>query len=124
MRFHRFEIGTRHFGGIVAQAMENTRLSTLQALVAQDPSNSFIRYGLAMEYRNAGDPESAIREFRDLIAASPDYSAAYFHCGQTLERLGRLDEARETYLAGIAASTRKGDLHTRNEIQAALDLLG
>jgi predicted Zn-dependent protease len=103
--------------------MENTRLSTLQALVAQDPSNTFVRYGLAMEYRNAGDTDSAIREFQALIAASPDYSAAYFHCGQTLERLGRRDDARDTYHAGIAAANRKGDRHTRDEIQAALDLL-
>ena len=35
-----------------------------------------------------------MREFRALLEINPDYSAAYFHGGQTLERLGRLDEAR------------------------------
>jgi len=104
--------------------MENTRLETLKSLVAQNPTDSFVRYGLAMEYRNAGELEAAMREFHQLIDTNPDYSAAYFHGGQTLERLGRMDEAREIYLAGIDATNRKGDWHTRDEIQAALDLLG
>ena len=82
-----------------------------------------MRYGLAMEYRNRR-PGTALREFRALIAADPDYSAAYFHGGQTLERLGRTEEAATMYREGIEATTRKGDFHTRDEIQAALDLLG
>src|SRR5260370_41357529 len=104
--------------------MANTRLDALKGMVAQQPGDSFLRYGLAMEYRNAGDLEAALGEFRSLIAAHPDYSAAYYHGGQTLERLGRLDEARTLYREGIEATTRKGDWHTRDEIQAALDLLG
>jgi tetratricopeptide (TPR) repeat protein len=103
--------------------MASTRLEILQGLVAQNPSDGFSRYGLAMEYRNGGDLAAAAREFRTLIAAHPDYSAAYFHGGQTLERLGLPAEARELYLQGIEATTRKGDFHTRDEIQGALDLL-
>jgi tetratricopeptide (TPR) repeat protein len=103
--------------------MANTRLETLKGMVAQNPNESFLRYGLAMEYKNAGELEDAMREFQALIAAHPDYSAAYFHGGMTLEKLGRLEEARAIYRAGIEAATRKGDLHTRSEIQAALDLL-
>jgi Tfp pilus assembly protein PilF len=104
--------------------MTSTRLETLKDMVAQQPSVSFLRYGLAMEYRNADDLESAIAEFRALLVVDPNYSAAYFHGGQTLERLGRLEEARELYRTGIEVTTRKGDLHTRDEIRAALDLLG
>jgi tetratricopeptide (TPR) repeat protein len=103
--------------------MASTRLEILKGMVAQNPNDSFSRYGLAMEYRNTGDLASAVREFRALIAAHPDYSAAYFHAGQTLERLGVPAEARDVYLRGIEATTRKGDFHTRNEIQAALDLM-
>jgi tetratricopeptide (TPR) repeat protein len=104
--------------------MASDRLETLKSMVAQNPGDSFSRYGLAMEYRNAGDLETAIREFRLLIAANPDYAAAYYHGGQALERSGKLDEARELYRKGIEVTTRKGDLHARSEIQAALDLLG
>ena len=104
--------------------MSSTRLETLKSLAAANPQDSFVRYGLAMEYRNAGDLESAMREFRTLIAAHPDYSAAYFHGGQTLERLGGTKRRGTMYREGIEATTRKGDFHTRDEIQAAFDLLG
>lgn len=104
--------------------MPGTRLETLKSMVEQNPADTFARYGLAMEYRNSGDLAAAMGEFRALIAAQPDYSAAYFHGGQTLERMGQAREARELYLRGIEATTRKGDFHTRDEIQAALDLMG
>ena len=103
--------------------MAANRLETLKTMVAQNPQESFLRYGLAMEHRNAGDLETAIAEFRTLIAANPDYVAAYFHGGQTLERLSRLEEARELYSRGIEASRRTGDAHTRSELEAALILL-
>lgn len=92
-------------------------------MVAERPADSFLRYGLAMEYRNAGDPEAAMGEFRALVAANPAYTAAHYQGGQTLERLGRRDEARQWYLEGIAAATRQGDAHARDEIQAALGSL-
>lgn len=104
--------------------MASTRLEALKSMVAQQPNDSFLRYGLAMEYRNAGELEAAMGEFRALFGINPDYSAAYFHGGQTLEKLGRPDEAREVYLTGLEVTNRKGDLHTRDEIQGALDLLG
>ena len=104
--------------------MSGTRLEILKSMVEQNPSDSFARYGLAMEYRNAGDLEAAITQFEALLASHPDYSSAYYHGGQMLATLGRTAEARALYLRGIEATTRKGDLHTRDEIQAALDLMG
>jgi tetratricopeptide (TPR) repeat protein len=103
--------------------MTTTRLDILKSMVAQNPGDSFSRYGLAMEYRNAGDLESAMREFQELKRLNPDYSATYFHAGQTLERLGRTEEARAMYQEGIEITGRKGDLHARSELQGALDLL-
>jgi tetratricopeptide (TPR) repeat protein len=102
--------------------MDN-RVDALRALLEQDPNNSFVRYGLAMEVARSGDLETAVAEFEALILANPDYSAAYYHGGQTLERLGRVDQARDIYERGIQATTRNGDAHTRAELQAALDLL-
>jgi Flp pilus assembly protein TadD len=103
--------------------MATNRLEVLRNMVAQNPADSFSRYGLAMEYRNSGDLESALREFRSLMAANPDYVAAYFHGGQTLERLGRVEEARRVYRSGLEAARRTRDRHTASEIQSALDLL-
>ena len=103
--------------------MSNARLETLKNMVAQNSGDSFARYGLAMEYRNSGDLEAAVGEFQTLMAANPDYAAAYFHGGQTLERLGRIEEARALYVQGLEVTSRKGDLHARDEMRAALELL-
>lgn len=104
--------------------MSTARLDILKSMVTQNPRDSFARYGLAMEYRNTGDLEASVREFQALMAADPDYAATYYHGGQTLERLGRTDDARTWYVQGIEVTSRKGDLHARDELRAALDLLG
>lgn len=103
--------------------MAADRLEVLLNMVAQNPTDSFSRYGLAMEYAARGNLEKAVEEFRQLLAVNPNYSAAYYHAGQALEKLGNLEDAREIYQRGIEAATRTGDLHTRSELQAALDLL-
>lgn len=101
--------------------MASSRIDVLKQLLEQNPSSAFARYGLAMEYVKAGELESAMSEFRAILADDPAYAAAYFHGGQTLEKLGRLDDARELYRQGVA-NTR--DAHARGEMQAALDILG
>lgn len=103
--------------------MATNRLAVLKGMLEQNPRDTFARYGLAMEYARSGDLEEAIAEYRALLADNENYPAAYFHGGQTLEKLGRLDEAREMYEKGIAVTARTGDAHTRSELQAALDML-
>ena len=103
--------------------MATNRFDILKEMLAQNPENSFARYGLAMEYANSGQNETAVAEFRALLAKDTGYVAAYFHGGQALEKLGRADEARTMYQEGLQASTEKGDLHTRAEIEAALEAL-
>jgi len=103
--------------------MGANRMEILLSMVEKNPQDSFARYGLAMEYANTGDLERAIAEYRALIGFNPDYAAAYFHGGQALEKLGRVEEARDIYEKGIEAASRTGDQHTRSELQAALDML-
>jgi len=100
-----------------------SRIDSLKGMIEQDPANSRFRYMLAMEFVNGGNLQAAIDEFEKLLAADSGYSAAYFHGGQTLEKLGRNNAAREMYERGIEATTRNGDHHTRSELQGALELL-
>jgi len=100
------------------------RLEILKSMVAQNPKDNFSRYGLAMEYANSGDLESAVKEYESLLSVNPDYAAAYYHGGQALEKLGRVDDARRMYRRGLEATRRNGDAHTNSELQAALDILG
>jgi len=101
--------------------LEPSRIEILQQLLEQNPSSSFARYGLAMEYVKAGQFDRAMEAFEAVVAAEPNYSAAYFHGGQTLEKMGKIDEAREFYRRGIAVTR---DPHALSELEAALDILG
>lgn len=104
--------------------MPNSRLETLQSMIDQDPGNTFARYGLAMEYKNSGDLKAAVEAFSALLEVAPNYAAGYFHGGQTLEKAGRIEEARAMYRRGVEVTTSTGDDHARAEMQAALDSLG
>ena len=104
--------------------MANSRVELLRSMVEQRPADAFSRYGLAMEYVNSGQLEAAAAEFAALLEHNPNYAAGYFHGGQTLEKLGRIDKARLLYRKGIEVTTIAGDLHTRSELEAALNALG
>jgi Tfp pilus assembly protein PilF len=104
--------------------MATTRLEILLSMVEQNPADSFSRYGLAMEYVKSGDLITALDHFMQLLNHNPNYAAAYFHGGQALEKLGRIDEAKGLYRRGIEVTSGTGDDHTRSELQAALSMLG
>ncbi len=101
-----------------------SRIDTIRSILDQDPGNSRVRYMLAMELTNSGDLAGAAEVFGEVIERDANYNAAYFHGGQTLEKLGRIDAARDLYRRGIDAASANGDSHTRSELQGALDMLG
>jgi len=103
---------------------DTSRIEMLSQILADNPSDAFARYGLAMEYSKAGEVETALTEFRKLLEAHPDYTAGYFMAAQTLARASRLDEARTMLRDGIASATRTGNQHARMEMEGMLAELG
>jgi tetratricopeptide (TPR) repeat protein len=97
------------------------RVSMLQEILAQNPNDSFARYGLAMEYANKGESETALTEFGRLLTANPEYTAAYQMSAQVLMKLGREEEARKLLEDGIACAIRTRNQHARSEMEAMLD---
>ena len=104
--------------------MAGTRLERIREMLTQNPTDNFLLYGLANEYKNEGDLPQAIASYRHLMDVNPDYVAAYYHCGQTLEAAGHAEEAAATYDAGIAEARRSEEAHALRELQAVRDLLG
>lgn len=100
-----------------------SRISQLEQMHRQEPQDAFVHYALAMELSRLGRPSEAVAAFTAVITEHPNYAAAYFMCGRTLEQMGRLDEAGDMYRAGISAARRGGDEHAAVEMQAALDAL-
>ncbi len=99
------------------------RLAFLEKLTGEGSKDPFAWYGLAMEYRNADRPDDALRTFEALRASNPDYVAMYLMCGQLLEKLGRIPEARSWLEAGIVEATKKKDSHAKGELESALAAL-
>jgi Tfp pilus assembly protein PilF len=101
----------------------SARLEQILALLADDPGDEFLRYGLGMEYLSVGDEAAAVQAFRQLVAASPGYIPTYLMLGQTLQRLGREAEAVEVLRRGVDEATRAGNAHAAEEMTALLAII-
>src|SRR6187399_1596731 len=97
------------------------RLAKIDALLADEPNDPELRYMRAMELVSLGDDAAAAQEFRDLVAVAPEYPPAYHMGGRTLQRLGRIGEARSLSEAGIPVALRVGNEHAAGEMQGLLD---
>jgi tetratricopeptide (TPR) repeat protein len=102
---------------------QKSRREMLEQFVAEKPADAFARYGLALECVKLGDDQAATQHFQQLLQAHPQYVAGYYQFGQLLARLGRRDEARKLLSDGILVAQKSGDMHARDEMQAALTLL-
>ena len=91
------------------------RMDQIEALLADDPTDTFLRYGLAMEYASAGDDATAAVK---LVALADDaaYVPAFLQAGQILNRLGNDTEAAAVLRRGIAAAKKQGDSHAEGEM--------
>ena len=100
------------------------RMTMLKEILAANPGDSFARYGLAMEYSNAGEFETSLAEFATLLKNTPDYTPGYFMAAQTLAKASRVDEARKMLVDGIASAKRTVNNHALSEMEAMLEELG
>lgn len=101
------------------------RMTQIEAMLADDPDDAFLRYGLAMEHASAGDDAAGVAVLRDLIArsAAAPYVPAYLQAGQALVRLDKIAEACAVLRDGITAAATVGTpdaLHASGEMQGLL----
>ena len=99
---------------------EKSRLEQFKEFVEMDPSDTFSRYALAMEYLGASQFPEAIHHFEEVLRLDPTYSAAYFQASIASRKAERLEEAKVFLTKGIEVAEKKGDWHTRDEMKAAL----
>jgi tetratricopeptide (TPR) repeat protein len=100
-----------------------TRMQKIQALLAQEPKDPELHYMLAMEHVSQGDDADAASCFEKLIALAPEYIPAYHMAGRTLQRLGRIDEARAVLQKGIPIALSKNESHAAGEMEAFIESL-
>jgi tetratricopeptide (TPR) repeat protein len=103
--------------------MDKNRRDTLKKILEQDPSDSFSKYALGLEYISGGEHEKAIELFEELISADPNYLAAYYQLGRAYESCGDFEPAKKIFEKGLYVAASQNDYHTKEELEQALENL-
>ncbi len=100
------------------------RREKIELMLADDPSDQFLRYSLAMELRSEGDHQRSMEQLDGLIHDQPPMVAAFFMAGQQLADLDRIADARDYLRRGIDQARDQGDSHAAAEMSELLTSLG
>lgn len=100
------------------------RRERLEAMLAEDPGDTFLRYSMAMELRSDGDHEKSLAMLSELISDDPPCVPAFLMAAQQLVDLGRIDEAREHLRKGTEEARVQGETHAAGEMSELLASLG
>jgi len=101
-----------------------SRRDKIEAMLADDPGDVFLRYSLAMELAKEGDHDASLERLAALTRDDPPYVPAYFMAAQQLAQLDRVTEARERLRDGIEEARRQRDTHAAGEMSEFLASLG
>lgn len=101
--------------------MAADRVAVLERMLQARPDDPRLRFGLALEYLNAGRRDEGIQELRTYLDASDDEGNAWGRLGALLREAGEDEEAKEAYRRGIEAAHRHGHPTMAAEFEDVLD---
>lgn len=97
------------------------RLAALERMLEKRPDDTRLRFGLALEYLNAGRTEDGVRELTAYLEAAEDEGNGWGRLGAALRDLGRDEEAARAYERGIATADRHGHPTMAEEFRGLLE---
>jgi predicted Zn-dependent protease len=101
--------------------MTASRIEVFEQILAGDPNNAAVLFGLAKEYEKAGDDAKLIGTLERYLSAVDDEGNAYGMLARAYERTGRRDQARETYQRGVEAAMAHRHPGMAEEYRAVLE---
>lgn len=103
-------------------AEKSSKRLMLEESLREDPTDAFLRYGLAMQCLRDGDVEEGRERLQALIADRPaEEVAAYQQLGQSYAETEEFEPAAEWLRKGIAVAVARGDRHAAAEMEGLLD---
>ena len=90
-------------------------------MLASEPDNALVRFGLANEYLKEERYEEAIDAFEKYLANSDDEGAAFGMLARAYEKVGLPAKAREMLARGIEAATLHNHPSMAEEYKSLLD---
>lgn len=103
--------------------MTASRIAQLQELLKSEPTDSFLNYGLALEYAKENNKHKAIEIIETILERDVNYLGAYYQLGQLYEQTQQFEKARLTYTKGIEVARAQKNNKAVGELNTALDLL-
>ncbi len=97
-----------------------SRLEQLQALLQDDPEDAFLRYALAMEYRE-NDPEKSLKILQKLTETNPEYAGTYYHLAALQIDFNQIEGAKKSYEKGIEVCKEANEPKLLQELEAAYE---
>ena len=101
----------------------NDRLKALIDFYNKDPKDSFVIYGIALEYAALKNYAKAEEFFNNLLTHDPDYVAGYMQYAQLKININEINKAKELYEKGIHVAKKVGDNRSSKEMEEFLDEL-
>ncbi len=101
-----------------------SRRERIEAMLQEEPNDTFLRYSLAMELQKEGLHADSLARLGELQQDDPPYVPAFFMAAQQLAGLQRIAEARAVLRDGIESARQQGDLHAAGEMSEFLASLG
>lgn len=98
------------------------RIEVFRQMLAADPSNTMVMFGLAKEYEKVGDHAQVIELLEGYLANADDEGNAYGVLANAYAKSGDREKAIETYKRGIDVSMAHGHPSMANEYRMTLDL--
>ncbi|MBE0565937.1 MAG: tetratricopeptide repeat protein [Krumholzibacteria bacterium] len=105
------------------RADADRKLGMFAEVLQIDPDDPLALMGLGNALVTLERLEEAEPHLARACAVQKDNSAAFAAWGKLLERLGRTDEARAVFTAGVQVASRKGDLMPLREMEHRLLVL-
>ncbi len=101
-----------------------SRREQIEAMLADDPADTFLRYALAMEWAKEENYEKSLAGLDELTKDTPPHVPAFFMAAQQLAKLGRVEQARAYLRDGIEEARTQGNTHAAGEMSEFLASLG
>ncbi len=101
--------------------MAASRIEIFEQMLAGDPGNTMVMFGLAKEYEKDGDDAKVIETLERYLAAADDEGNAYGMLARAFERTKQSEKARESYQRGMEAAASHGHPGMAEEYRTILE---
>ncbi len=103
---NRHTLDNPEIGTIVLHRLAQVKGTTISLTSALAPKHAEKEYDKGMQMARKGDFEEAEKHLAKATESYPKYAVAWFAMGDIQQRTGRLDDARKSFEAAVAADSK------------------